>query len=125
MINIDSKQIKLQIWDTVGVITEDLFILYGADTACKIGLASSDKFVDMPELRQAKSLSDPSPGHITEVLQEHSWCMISPGVLNIGKASSAISVLSFSAQYIVSAGGKLLITWQAGWRMQGNMPIQT
>jgi hypothetical protein len=83
MINIDSKQIKLQIWDTVGVTALNSFFLCGADTACKVDLASSDKFGDMLELRQAKSLSDPSPGRITEALQEHSWCMISPGVLSI------------------------------------------
>lgn len=100
------------------------FFLYGADAACKVDLASSDKFVDMLELRQAKSLSDPSPGHITEALQERSWCMILPGVPSIGKASSAVSALSLSAHYIVIAGGKHSITWQAGWRMQGNMPIQ-
>ncbi len=89
MINIDSKQIKLQIWDTVGVTAVNSFFLHGADIACKIDLANSDKFVDVLELRQAKSLSDPSPGRITEALQEHSWCTTSPGVLSIGKAVSA------------------------------------
>jgi len=127
MINIDSKQIKLQIWDTVGATALNSFFQYGANTACRIDLASSDKFVDMLELRQAKSLSDPSPGRITEALQEHSWCMISPGALSISlwRQGFLCTPCPVSAHYIVCAGGKRLTTWQAGWRMQGNMPIQT
>jgi hypothetical protein len=77
MINIEGKQIKLQIWDTVSLT--------------KIGFNPREGFIDrwnlievkilftifhLYDFRPAKKHLDQLRGLITEVQLEHSWCTI-------------------------------------------------
>lgn len=85
MINIDNKQIKLQIWDTVlgNFVFASLFIpCFLRDFLCNVVWTT----FGMLGRRQARSPFVQSPAPTTEALLEPCLCMISPGQL-LGHAS--------------------------------------
>lgn len=90
MINIDGKQIKLQIWDTVrwtlhGSAQPAQLIWYqqyrcssGGGSSCAMDAACIHAH-HICSCRLAKSHSGPSPGRTTEEQLVLCWCMISQG----------------------------------------------
>jgi hypothetical protein len=114
MINIDGKQIKLQIWDTVScgpdhkmlalhvaaavpaitVVISTVCMLSSASHSISSCIAACKQLLCavLSHLRQAKSLSGPSLGPITEVQQVLYWSMTSPGELQQPAARETLAV---------------------------------
>ncbi|KAL3139683.1 GTP-binding protein yptc4 [Trebouxia sp. C0009 RCD-2024] len=96
MINIDSKQVKLQIWDTVRLTP---YVILSC-TFCSSTMLLSQHCNQVCCHRQGRSHFGPSLGLITEGLLVRCLCMISPGdayycMLHFACCSSGSSLAAF------------------------------
>jgi Ras family len=108
MINIDGKQIKLQIWDTVSCFPERsscalmhrLLVVEMFSMGCSSSRPTS--------CRPGRRASAPSHDHTTGALPGRCWCTTSPGMSSLCCATACVSC--FRGLHVVTyiASGRVL-----------------